>query len=198
MMGKLTARSIACIVLSLAVGASAGSPTPRESVDVQNLYVVGTSDMTRGAVTLTRDFVNNRLNAAVTSMDLMPDDAYSIWWVIFNYPQFCATPHACTGADIAGSPQVKASAIWAGGFIADAFGHANASIGLVKGGTQREVLAGTDVGLLNLRGGEIHVVLRTHGTAGIAGSVADQIGTANMACPPSGCMNKFFSVHQAN
>lgn len=96
-----------------------------------------------------------------------------------------------------GSPKAKASAIWGGGFLADEFGDGNTSLGLVRGKTRREVLVGSDVGLLNVRRAEIHVVLRTHGRAGVAGTVADQIGTANEACPPEGCANKFFSVHRA-
>ena len=52
-------------------------------------------------------------------------------------------------------------------------------------------------GLQNTKKAEIHVVLRTHGPAGLAGTVADQIGTANEACPVAGCQNKFFSVHRA-
>ena len=169
----------------------------REAVDVQNLHEFGTGVLTNGAVILTRDLKNGRLNADLTSTDLVPGDAYSIWWVIFNFPRYCAEPYQCAGSDIMGSPKAKASAIWGGGFVADEFGDANTSLGLVRGKTRREVLVGTDVGLINLRRAEIHVVVRTHGPAGIAGPVATQIGTANEACPVEGCANKFFSVHQA-
>ena len=185
------------LVLVISQAVHAGTP-PREAVDVQSLKEFGTGVVTTGAVILTRDFVNGRLNGDVSSTALMPGDAYSIWWVIFNFPQHCAVPYACAGSDIGGSPKAQASAIWGGGFVADQFGTANASLGLVKGPTVgREILAGSDAGLISLQDAEIHVVLRTHGPVGVAGPVDRQIGTANDACPMAGCMNKFFSVHKA-
>lgn len=197
-----TWKSISFLILgSVLCGyANAGDYGPqyaRESVDVQNLQEFGTGVLTNGAVILTRDLQNWRLNADLTSTALVPGDAYSIWWVIFNFPRFCAEPYQCAGSDIAGSSRAWASAIWGGGFVADEFGDANTSLGLVRGKTRREVLSGTNVGLINIRRAEVHIVLRTHGPAGIAGPVANQIGTANDACPMEGCANKFFSVHRA-
>ena len=54
-----------------------------------------------------------------------------------------------------------------------------------------------DTGLQKLKTAEIHPVLRTHGPAGVAGTVAKQVDTASEACPAEGCRNVFFSVHRA-
>ena len=62
--------------------------------------------------------------------------------------------------------------------------------------TERELFASSrNSGLRNLKGSEIHVVLRSHGPAGVAGTIAEQIGTANLACPSEGCQNVYTSIH---
>ncbi|MFT5484532.1 MAG: hypothetical protein ACI9GW_003198 [Halieaceae bacterium] len=40
-------------------------------------------------------------------------------------------------------------------------------------------------------------LMRSHGPAGVAGSLALQIGTADASCPVSGCQNQFASLHPA-
>jgi len=86
-----------------------------------------------------------------------------------------------------------------GGLLADGDGYGNTQIELRRGRTSRELFGPMlDTGLKNLRGAEIHLVLRTHGPAGMAGTVGKQIGTANEACPAGGCQNAFFSVHRRN
>jgi len=171
----------------------------RESVEVSDLFFFGTFDKSNGAVTLVRDFRRQKIEATVTSNALTPGDAYSMWWVVFNFPKYCATPYMCASSDLeinGGDPRIRASVFLAGGFLADALGGGNTSLSLTRGRTTRELFAQSkDYGLQNLRGAEIHLVLRTHGTAGVAGPVAKQIGTAGEACPMSGCVNQFFSIH---
>lgn len=212
---KKSARCAVLSCLSAAVAAlgspgdaSAASPnleraTPygyvRESVEVRDHYVFGTTERVSGATILVRDYRNEVVDATVTSSALQPGWAYSIWVAVFNYPEYCAEPFACSTRDLEinqGDPRVKASVFYGGGLIADAGGYGATSFKIVPGRTRRELFAmSRDYGLQNLRHGEIHVVLRSHGMAGATGAVAEQIGTASAGCPAEGCRNVFASIH---
>jgi len=164
-----------------------------ESVEVSDHYLFNTSTVVDGATILIRDFDNSIVRGTITSRALNPEAAYSIWIVVFNRPKYCAAAYMCGLGDL-GNPKVEVSVFWGGGFIADANGYANTSFSIVPGRTDRELFAVPgDYGLANLKGAEIHIVLRTHGEAGFAGTVAQQIGTANGAC--DGCANQFASIH---
>lgn len=171
----------------------------RESIENSDHYVFNTADKVNGATTLIRNFRNREVVAHISSQALEPDTAYSIWWAVFNRPQFCAEPYTCKVTDIeamGGDPRVKASVFWGGGFVSDDSGTSNTTIELQTGRTGRELFANTqNYGLQNLAWAEIHIVLRSHGPVGVAGPVADQIGTANEACPDDGCKNVFASIH---
>lgn len=172
-----------------------------ESVEVSNHHIFPDGPDVDGATILIRDFRNRVINATITSAAYEPDTAYSIWWAVFNYPEYCLTPYACALVDIP-NPEVRVSIFWGGGYVSDANGYANTSLRLLPGKTNRELFANmSDAGLENFEGAEIHVVMRSHGPVGVAGKVADQIGTAFMACPggvPSGCQNVFASIHRTN
>ena len=175
-----------------------------ESIERSDHVIFGTDESVFGATTLIRDFRNCVVNVNVTSTALEAHWAYSIWIAVFNQPEYCATPNACVVADLeafGGDPRIRASVFWGGGFVADGTGSGNTSFVILPGRTSRELFANTgDYGLQNFGGAEIHVVLRSHGMAGMWGPVADQIGTAGLACPPSppdgpGCVNEFASFH---
>ena len=170
-----------------------------EVVQVADHLRFNTTEMVNGATVLVRDLRHRQVNATISSNALAPDTAYSIWWAIFNRPQFCAIPNACSVTDLppfGGDPRIRASVFWGGGFVSDAFGTANTSLRLRPGRTGRELFAGTrNYGLMNLARAEIHLVLRTHGVAGQAGPLATQVGTASEACPAEGCSNVFASIH---
>ena len=170
-----------------------------EMVQVADHYVFNTDEMVNGATVLVRDLRHRQVNATISSKALAPDTAYSIWWAIFNRPQYCATPNACKITDLeifGGDPRIRASVFWAGGFVSDAFGTANTSLRLRPGRTSRELaVQSRNYGLMNLARAEIHLVFRTHGVAGQAGPLAAQVGTENEACPEEGCSNVFASIH---
>lgn len=184
--------------LAIADGNRKGSYV-RESIQISDHRMFGSNVEVDGATTLIRDYRNKVILAKITTNALEPDFAYSIWWVVFNNPEYCATPYACAGSDLevnGGDPRIKASVFYGGGMLADGGGSTNTTMTLLPGKTSRELFAQSrDWGLRNLRKAEIHVVIRSHGLAGIAGPVSKQIGTANEACPASGCANMFFSVH---
>ena len=171
----------------------------RESVEVSDHFIFNTDQIVNGSTILVRDSRHRVITATVTSRALQPNNAYSLWWAVFNYPEYCIEPYRCSVLDLeinGGDPQIKASVFWAGGFIADASGTANTALQLTRGRTDRELFAASgDYGLQNFADAELHLVLRSHGEAGVWGTVAQQIGTANEACPPQGCQNVFASFH---
>ena len=173
----------------------------RESVEISNHVIFSTADVVDGATILIRDFTQRVVTATIFSKALEPNWAYSIWWAVFNYPRYCIEPLRCSVRDLeinGGDPRVKASVFWAGGLVADESGNATTELRLRPGRTGRELFAmSQNWGLQNFRNAEIHVVLRSHGEAGVWDSIAQQIGTANQACPPQGCINEFASFHPA-
>jgi hypothetical protein len=176
----------------------------RESIEISDHVIFGTDQAVFGATTLIRDLRNCVINVDVTTTALEANWAYSIWVAVFNHPEYCATPDACVVSDLeafGGDPRIRASVFWGGGLVADGTGAGNTSFVILPGRTDRELFANTrDYGLQNFGGAEIHIVLRSHGLAGMWGPVSDQIGTAGLACPPSppegpGCVNEFASFH---
>lgn len=194
-------RIVKTTILSLGMCSIAISSEAWEAASVSDHVQFNTSHVVDGATILVRDHTQTSISATISSRALEPDTAYSIWWAIFNEPRYCALPYQCAVSDLevfGGDSRVKSSVFWAGGFVSDYLGVANTSLRLGLGRTNRELFAQTENhGLQNLWGSEIHIVLRTHGPAGVAGSIAEQIGTANMACPPDGCQNVFASIHLA-
>ena len=193
--------TIMALTLTLPLTADAGGGYVRESIQVADHFMfqpAGTpATIAPGATILVRDFRAGIITATVTSAALTPNNAYSIWWVVFNHPQYCATPYECAGSDL-GNPAVRGSVFWGGGLLADGDGYGNTQIEMRRGKTKRELFGPMlDTGLQNIMFSEIHLVFRTHGDVGVAGTVADQVGTADEACPADGCRNVFFSVHRA-
>jgi len=186
--------------LAIAVPITAFAANVKESVQVADHYMFqpapAAPTLAPGATILIRDLKNRVVTATLTSAALEPHAAYSIWWVIFNRPQNCAIPWECGGGDLS-NDAVRPSVFWAGGLLADGDGYGNTQIELVQGRTNRELFGPMKAtGLQNIFKAEIHLVLRTHGPVGVAGTVADQVGSANLACPAEGCSNKFFSIHR--
>ena len=54
----------------------------------------------------------NRVQSIIRTSDLDPGSAVTVWWRIYNRPQHCAIPYACTVADIA-NPDVHGSQLHA-------------------------------------------------------------------------------------
>lgn len=97
--------------------------------------------------------------------------AVSIWWVIFNNPEFCATD-PCSVADLfvdfptdlTPNPDVNPAVQAGGGHVIGASGKASFAGHLNEGQITNEhpaFIGGP--GLTDARGAEIHLVVRSHG-----------------------------------
>jgi hypothetical protein len=121
--------------------------TVRESIQVADHFMFGIPPvLAQGATILVRDFAAKVITATVETAALEPQTAYSIWWVVFNRPKYCALPYECAGADL-GNPAVEGSVFWGGGLLADGDEYGNAQIELRRGGgvflgAQDEVITG--------------------------------------------------------
>ncbi len=205
---KLTASILALLATCFIGSAMAGGygHKMRESIQVADHQAfenkaagLEMGDVVEGATILVRDYKNRVITANISGRAFDPDASYTVWWVVFNFPQFCEQPYACASGDL-NRPRVLGSAFLAGGFITDANGVANAFLQLASGRTQRETAGGTKGhGLLNLRKAAIHMVYRTKGTGNDTVPISAQISQLLGACGelPNPCMNQYFSVHNA-
>lgn len=134
------------------------------------------------------------ITMTILTSDLVGGDTYTIWWIIFNNPEFCATPHACAGGDLAprgGDPAVQSSVGFATGRIVTGMGVGEFAAHLAPG-DDADMRFGP--GLIDPMKAEIHLVVRTHGQP-IPGMEDEQIGTLNAGCPPNTCEDHQFAIH---
>lgn len=99
---------------------------------------------------------------------LEPYAPYTVWWVVFNTPQGCS--ESCDEDDIidaegnmAPNPEANISILWATGGVTSAEGKGVFSAYLPENQPLGEVLFGPT--LIDARGAEVHLVVRTHGAA---------------------------------
>jgi hypothetical protein len=140
------------------------------------VQVVGTTQLTRNT---------DGLQLTLDVDGLIPGHAYSVWWVVWNNPEFC--DGACDDPDV-GSEDVKVEVLYAAGSVA---GGTKGNFGAtlkeddVTGSINGEFFnLPNNGGLLDAMKAEIHVVLRSHGPA-IPGQVDQQISTYAGGCNPS-------------
>jgi hypothetical protein len=144
--------------------------------------------------------------------DLMPGDAISVWWVIFNNPAACQNgiPNIsqCGEPDLF-IPAVQAEIHHADGGVIGPNGRGRFAARLYQGAVPRGWFGN---GLIDPTGAEIHMVVRTHSQA-ISGRINDQVLTFAGACNnvppehpgygdgtsgPNHCENIQFAVFQQN
>jgi hypothetical protein len=144
-----------------------------------------------GGATLYRS--SQGLEMRVATSGLLLNSSYTVWWVIFNNPSACVG--GC-GADDLSNPAVRASVLYAAGFVTGLSDTANVTAhveaGAVPDGLDIEQgvgQVGSNVGLEPGNGfrAEVHIIVRTHGLTNI-GHVDAQIGSFNGACNPT-CTN---------
>jgi hypothetical protein len=136
------------------------------------------------------------MTATLRSSGLSPGTAVSLWWVVFNHPEKCATS-PCTAADLK-NPEVMPDMLGNPGQVIGQDGNASLTGQIAMGNTDHSyispVMGMPPVGLMDPMGAEVHLVLRSHGPA-IPGMVDEQTSTFNGGCPPNTCGNARFSIH---
>ena len=117
---------------------------------------------------------------AVPVDETTQEAAYTVWWVVFNRPENCTNPVSdssgvisqCSAGDLT-NPAVQAAGLWATGMLVEAtFVENGISKGILNVSAQLGVgadgvlLPGSSLtpGILsNVKGAEVHLVVRNHG-----------------------------------
>lgn len=115
--------------------------------------------------------------------------AYTMWWIVWNTPEGCLEPWACTEADLFNSDAGLAVG-YAGGAVAGPNGilyiwshlsEGTPLIGFPYPEFSSIGVALTETTLIDSRHAEVHLVLRSHQQPG-AGSIGEALRTFNAAC----------------
>jgi hypothetical protein len=191
----------AVLVAAVLAGPAQADPATR---DVSPVMVFGTSDLVPGAWSA---LVRTDEGVAMTfhTSGLAPGSATTVWWVVFNNPEFCTHGQfglRCGEGDLppfGGDPAVQASVLHATGNLIGGAGIGNFGGYLAVGDTTG---ANFGPGLLDARNADVHLIVRTHGDA-IPGLIPEQIGTFNGGCLPGQpnfgqCTNVQASPHEPN
>jgi hypothetical protein len=136
--------------------------------------VLGTSMLVR---------TENGISASLRSTGMTPGQAVTMWFVIFNYPEFCATS-PCGPADIP-NPDVKFDGLYAAGHVIGGTGLANFGGHLPVGDPSGSLFVEQGmpaVGLLNPLGAEVLLMLHVHGPAGTGQLLKSQISSFLGGC----------------
>jgi hypothetical protein len=132
------------------------------------------------------------MNLQTTELD--PGAAYTVWWVVFNNPEYCEGP--CNGPDLF-NPDVNGIVLYAAGHVIGSDGIGNFAGHLAEGDTSGDSppaeFPGLDDGLVDASKAEIHLVLRTHGQP-IPGLVSEQIQTFLGGCGENVCADQQFAL----
>jgi len=138
-----------------------------------------------GESTLHRSKNGITVNYKTTGLE--PGYAYTIWWVIWNNPEYCEIPGECADSDFALADKVGVEVLYAGGHVVGNSGKGNFSghLGVDDDSESINALFGLPPagGLLsgNTFSAEVHLVLRSHGPA-IPGLVNEQINSYEGGC----------------
>lgn len=126
---------------------------------------------------------------------LTPGTVATSWIAVFNTPAGCAT-NPCGMPDFS-NPNAHSALINTGGKVVGADGTASFG-GFRAVGDTFGIFGGTFAGgLIFPMTAEIHMVVRTHGTASTDPAVlAQQLTMLNGGCPPNTCANLHISIHQ--
>lgn len=205
---------VAAIALaaSTAAPASAGPPPERQTTDLLAFADLG--DVGQAKLLRTRHGVKT----VATAPDVAPG-VYTMWWVVWNTPEGCATPNQCGEGDLFDPEGDTGLAIgYAGGTVVGANGRLRIAGQLREGGSLEgfpypefgEVgVSLTETTLVDSRHAEIHLVIRSHGEP-IPTLLRSQLRTFNGGCVyeppingsepaygkpgPNTCSDEFFAV----
>ena len=152
-----------------------------------NVALFMTPTLVPGAsATLVRN--DNGVGMSLHTSGLTPGDAVTVWWVIFNKPQYCT--HGMFGAKcgigdllvFGGDPRVESSLLYAAGHVIGGDGVGDYGAYLREGELTRDTLFGP--GIENSRTADVHLVVHDHGPAqpGIVNEEIHSFGVCNPTC----------------
>ena len=187
--------SVALLTLALAGNVSSQST---ESGNVKTSIAkvttfTGSAVIPYAGASLSRN--NEAAFATISTSGLTPDHVVTLWWAIFNNPEFCATP-ACAPSDL-NNPAVNGSLQFGGAQVVGLNGRADFGGYLAVGDNtgfhllpQFPLMPNPAPGLVNPKGATIHLVIRTHGPASADPTILNQQLTSfGGGCSVNPCSN---------
>ena len=155
---------ISCGLLAISAPAPAADDTSRlmsratESVNIQE------GNVNMGHATLIRSRQGARFRVSTTNLE--PDSAYTIWVAVFNDPSQCID--GCNPPDV---PAADASVFLGAAFVTDSSGTVNTEFAVQAGSLPQNlfVFDGHDIGLRRGNGfdAEMHLVFSYHGPSNL-------------------------------
>ena len=127
---------------------------------------------------------SDKISLNVSTNNLDPGAAYTVWWVIWNDPSLC---DAGCGEDDLGIP--GSSVLWATGHVIAANGNGQFNAMLKENDVPGQILFGP--ALTDAEGAEVHVVIQGHGQP-VPGMIHEQTHTFMGGWPCDTCQD-----HQA-
>lgn len=118
------------------------------------------------------------VNASLHTRDLIPGHVYTLWFIVINNHEACATD-PCTAGDILfNTVAVQADVTYGGGIVAGGSGAGTLSGHLAEGALDNAWFGN---GFQDARNAEIHLVVNDHGPK-IPGMVAEMLHTYRGGC----------------
>jgi hypothetical protein len=177
---------VSAVSLAAVVAAAAAQAAPATH-QVSSVAYLGTPTLVPGAqATLVRN--DNGVSMTLHTTGLPAGDAVTVWWVIFNQPQYCT--HGMFGlrcglGDLlifGGDPRVESSVMYAAGHVIGGNGAGDYGAYLREGELTRDTLFGA--GIVDSRTADVHLVVHDHGPAqpGIVDDEIHSFGVCNPTC----------------
>lgn len=137
-----------------------------------------------GTATLERK--EDEVSMNMTIGRLVPGHAYSMWWIIWNKSENCASPNNCMASpDLGNSAEVEVELLIADGMVVgnDGIGRFSGTLkeNDISGSANQTIGFSNFGGLQNAMDSEIHLVLKSHGPE-IQGQSNEQISTFFGGC----------------
>ena len=159
---------IAVLTFVFAVQAIAQSDkSDTVKTDIVPVFVIGTTTVIpQAGASLSRN--NEGVLGTISTSGLTPGHVITLWWAIYNNPEFCANP-VCAPPDF-NNPAVNGSLQFGGGTLADAGGRVSFTGYLAEGDNTGFYshpmfpnLPNPSPGIVNTKKAQIHLAVRTHG-----------------------------------
>lgn len=192
------------LYVGMAAGAAAQAPAPfsAENASASHNRLLWLSDfrpMPNSSSTMLRN--RHGVTLSVNTAGLEPDAAFTVWFLVFNNPEFCAGTAELNCSPLVGdlgNPAVDASAFWGAGRVSDFHGQLDIHSTIFAGGdVPGQRLFGP--GLLHATKADIHIIVRSHGSAATlqaAGQLGAALTTIEGGCGINACEDVQAVVHQ--
>ena len=187
---RLTALVFFAAVLTLAFAADSlaqGDKSGNVKTTIAQVHVISTGAVVpQAGATLSRN--NDGLFGHISTSGLAPGHVATMWWVIFNHAEFCATT-VCTPPDL-NNPLVNGALQFGGGIVVGAGGRADFSSYLAEGDNSGFYLnpafpnmPNPSPGVVDAKTVQIHMAVRDHGPA----SADPAVLALQLTTFPGGC-----------